>query len=182
MLIHGTYHFSRKLVAYRYDYCMNCENPRVAGQWRTFDVLHLCFVPLIPLGFWKRWACSACGKPPHARVKTSRGVKILGAVISLVWSGISFYCAIFTSPKSGEDNSGLWTMGALGIAAFAYLCYSLSQKETPAPDLNEQLGRLQTPTEMSCPFCGGRLQSGLTTFCEGCGVQRLNSVKKARTS
>ena len=28
---------------------------------RTFDVLHVFFIPFLPLGFWKRWLCAMCG-------------------------------------------------------------------------------------------------------------------------
>ena len=54
LVIHGVYRWGRKLVAYRNDYCLSCAAPRLAFQHRTFDVLHAFWIPLIPIGLWKR--------------------------------------------------------------------------------------------------------------------------------
>ena len=55
VIIHGVYHWSPKQVEFRNDYCLSCSAQRRAIRVRTFDVAHLFWIPILPLGFWKRW-------------------------------------------------------------------------------------------------------------------------------
>ena len=50
ILIHGVYHWRPTPVAFRNDYCIPCRAERTSIQVRTIDVLHLFWVPLLPLG------------------------------------------------------------------------------------------------------------------------------------
>lgn len=81
LVMHGTYSLARKLVAYRNDYCLQCDAPRLAFQHRTFDVLHAFFLPVLPLGLWKRWQCAVCGRNPHESGRTRKSLKWAGTAI-----------------------------------------------------------------------------------------------------
>ena len=79
---------------YRNDYCLSCEQVRVANQYRSFDVIHLYYIPLIPLGFRGHWFCTICGRNPRARTRTGKGVVIfLAVLVGLMAAG--FYCFTF---------------------------------------------------------------------------------------
>jgi hypothetical protein len=75
-------------VAFRNDYCMACNAPRRAVQIRTLDVIHLYFIPLLPLGLWKRWCCCTCGMNPHQLHLTRRLIKTAVLVVFL-------FCTVF---------------------------------------------------------------------------------------
>ena len=55
LLVNGLYHFRPTRVAFRNDFCMSCHLPRRSVQIRTFDVWHLFRIPILPLGFPRRY-------------------------------------------------------------------------------------------------------------------------------
>jgi hypothetical protein len=77
-IVVGRYRFAQRVLAFRRDFCLSCDSERVAYLVRSFDALHLYWVPLVPLGFLKRWTCATCKNPPHRRVKTSKPMKVFG--------------------------------------------------------------------------------------------------------
>ena len=72
LIIHGVYHLWPKRVGFRNDYCLGCDKPRRSFAVRTFDVGHLFWIPILPVGLWKHWKCSECGRDPHVHVRTRR--------------------------------------------------------------------------------------------------------------
>jgi hypothetical protein len=85
----GRYQYCRRTVAYRNDYCLSCADNTVSQQQRTFDVFHVYFFPVLPLGFRRHWYCVRCKQNPHTRVKTSQGIKILGLCMFSLFAVIS---------------------------------------------------------------------------------------------
>src|ERR1035438_6787107 len=75
LIVRGAFHFRPKRVAFRDDYCLSCRAPRRAVAVRTFDVGHIFWIPILPVGFWRHWVCSVCGGDPHARSKARRYFK-----------------------------------------------------------------------------------------------------------
>jgi hypothetical protein len=55
ILVHGFYRFKPKRVAFRNDFCLACAKAVRAFQVRTFDVLHVFWIPLLPV--WHRPKC-----------------------------------------------------------------------------------------------------------------------------
>jgi len=51
LIINGIYRFRPKHVAFPNDYCLSCSQPRRSVQIRTFDTLHIFWIPILPLGF-----------------------------------------------------------------------------------------------------------------------------------
>ena len=49
-VIHGAYHFWPKRVAFRNDYCFTCGQACRAVAIRTFDVGHIFWIPILPVG------------------------------------------------------------------------------------------------------------------------------------
>jgi hypothetical protein len=78
-IIHGIYHWRPRRTAFRNDYCRACKAQTVSVLIRTVDVLHLFWIPVLPLGVWSRWFCMRCKSRPHQNVATRRGFKIAGA-------------------------------------------------------------------------------------------------------
>ncbi len=120
-IVTGAYHFWPKRVAFRNDYCLSCQAPRRSIAVRTFDVGHLYWIPILPVGFWRHWKCTACNRDPHVSSKTRR---------SFLWAGL--FCLVAVSAIL-VGTRRLTDLGASGwilriaapAAAIALLIYLL---------------------------------------------------------
>jgi hypothetical protein len=54
LVIHGLYRFKQHRIGVCKDLCNACEKETVTEEWRSFNVGHLYFIPLLPLGWRKR--------------------------------------------------------------------------------------------------------------------------------
>ncbi len=168
LLIHGSYHFWPKRVAFRNDYCLRCHAPRRAIAVRTFDVGHIYWIPILPVGFWKHWKCTVCDHDPHESPTTRR---------SFLWMGL--FCLIGVSvmlwvvPSDSNVGIEVW---ALRIAALAATIWLLSYLlRTPSqPSLNERLAAIEPASDAVCPFCATPLLAGdgERWSCRQCGAVR----------
>src|SRR5262245_51152385 len=59
---YGRYQFGRRRIAYRRGICHSCRREGVAEQWRSFDWLHIFWIPLVPFGVRRTWICTRCGE------------------------------------------------------------------------------------------------------------------------
>src|SRR5258708_19818438 len=101
------YSFGRRLVAFRNDFCLSCGVARIAYRHRTFDVIHVLFIPLLPLGFWKRWYCGICGRNPHAIGRSSRPFKIILAALLGILA-----VSTFLAEAGPKDVGVMWFLRA----------------------------------------------------------------------
>ena len=171
-LIHGAYHFWPKKVAFRNDYCLSCVAPRRSIAVRTFDVGHVYWVPLVPVGFWKHWSCTVCRRDPHANPKTRRSLKWVGLVCLILLS------VMFWSIPANADLGVLpWIMRILPLGGAVALFIQLMR--TPKePSLRERLAAIPPAADSICPFCstplmaGGISASGSRWSCPACGAER----------
>ena len=172
LLIHGVYHFWPKKVGFRNDYCLSCEAPRRSIAVRTFDVGHIFWVPILPVGFWKHWSCSVCRRDPHVNPKTRRSFKWIGLVCLLLLS------AMFWSAPSDAGLGVLpWIMRILplGGAVALFIQLMLTPKE---PSLRERLAAIPPADDAVCPFCSTPLTAaGIAApssrwSCPACGAER----------
>lgn len=80
-LVFRAHRLATKPRAYRRDYCCTCEGEQLSIQWRSFVLLHLYFIPLLPLGFWREWRCKQCGQDPAFRENTWARILRVGGVL-----------------------------------------------------------------------------------------------------
>ena len=104
----GVYHFAPRQTAFRNDYCLTCEAPRYAVQIRTFDVLYLHWVPILPIGFWNHWFCMSCGNQTRTNKRTRYGFKIAGLILLTILSVFFWLLPIPQIPPG--DPAFLWTL------------------------------------------------------------------------
>ena len=168
LIIRGSYRFWPNLVAFRNDYCLRCQAPRRSIAIRTFDIGHLYWIPILPVGFWKRWKCEVCGQAPHAHPKVRRFFKWVGLVFSIALSLL-----MWTVPV--DTNFGVlgWFLRVAAPAGGILLLFDLlrSPKE---PSLRRNLATIAPATDTVCPFCATPLFAGSGTrwSCPQCGAVR----------
>lgn len=170
IILSGVYSFKRKLVGYRNDFCLSCEAPRRAHEVRSLDVIHIFFVPVLPLGFLRHWRCSVCGSDPHFYPRTRKGFLWAGIVILAIFTAV-----VWLTPDSAAGDSVL-AFWAMRIAYPIGLVFALRHTLKSKPDLRlpEKLREVMPAQESICPFCHGLfvLSPGDRWLCSQCGVER----------
>jgi ribosomal protein L37AE/L43A len=168
LIIHGAYHFWPKRVAFRNDYCLSCKAPRRSIAVRTFDVGHIFWVPILPVGFWRHWQCSVCGRKPHVARWSVRSLKWV-ALACLI--GVS---AIFWAVPEANTGSALigWLFRLAAPAGAIVLLVHLLRSR--GSSLRKRLAAIPAAAETTCPFCETPLVVGTGTrwSCPACGVVR----------
>ena len=166
ILIHGAYHFWPKRAAFRNDYCLTCRASSRSVAIRTFDVGHIFWIPILPVGFWKHWRCMRCGAEPHTAPGTRRSFKWVGLFLLGLFSVISWIV-----PAAPPDEWVSWLFRLGGPLASVLLLRHLlgSPKEL---SLRQGLKSVVPTDETSCPFCRTPLLAGPRWSCPSCGVLR----------
>ena len=154
------YHWWPKRVAFRNDYCFTCKQERRAVRVRTFDVGCFLGIPVLPVGFWKHWLCSHCGKDPHAYRGTSSSSKWI-AVVLLVLVGVFFLV------EPGVPWGARLSVSMVALALVLYLLRSPTEVA-----LKERLAVVPAAIDTTCPFCSAPMISGTQWVCSACGVVR----------
>jgi hypothetical protein len=168
-VIYGAYHWLPKRTGFRRDYCRRCAAERTAVLIRTLDVVHVFWIPLLPVGMWGRWFCGDCGHRPHASPRTRKGFKIVGAVILLLMT-LLFWLA----PLPAEDVEApvLWTL-RLGLPlALLGTLWSI-RRHRIEPQFKRRLAQVRPHAGPDCLLCGGQLAVGTPTACASCGARHL---------
>ena len=165
-IIHGAYHWLPKRVAFRNDYCLSCEAPRRSIRIRTLDVGHIFWIPVLPVGFWKRWLCTVCGRNPHENPQTRRSFKWAGLVVLILIT-----VALWAEPVPPDFVIGGWII-RFGAPLAAALTLRHLLRTPKDPSLKERLSTIQPATETICPFCNTQLLLATQWSCPACGVVR----------
>jgi hypothetical protein len=161
-IIYGTHCFAPKRVGFRTDVCLSCGKEAISLAFRSFDVGHVYWLPLLPLGFRRHWQCSACGEDPRGE-RTRQGMKVLGAIAFLL-GGV----AMWLGPTDQGDAGFIWAM-RLGFPAIAVaLVVSMRQRQRQDLGLVARLRKLP-PIGDACPLCAGRIH-GRPRRCARCGA------------
>jgi hypothetical protein len=136
-------------------------------------------VPLVPLGFWRRWRCGVCGADPHASPHTRKGLKWAGIVVLALMSLSGW--AVSTSEKPG-DAVFLWAMRLGGPLAVAWAVWA-TLKSPPDVKLKTALRQVQPSMDVNCLVCGIPLIPDTPAWhCPRCGVRRVALVSSRMTS
>jgi hypothetical protein len=173
LYIRGTYHFARKLVGFRPDFCLACRRDTVALETRSFDAWHLFWIPLIPLGFQRHWQCSACRSNPRP-VRTSGGFKRLGIPVFLL-AGLAEWAV----PAEGPEAGMIWMFRIAFPALALWLYFSLGQDKQDDNMLRDRLRRVPHLGD-NCPICRGRLIPTSPRRCTACGAVEQRPPELAR--
>ncbi len=168
LIVHGAYHFRPTRVAFRNDYCLACQAPCRSIAVRTFDVGHIFWIPILPVGYWRHWQCSVCGRDPHNGPKTRR---------SFLWAGLLCLVAVsvilWEFPFDTGLGAGGWILRiAAPVAAILLLVYLV--RSAKGSSLRERLAAIPPAADAVCPFCATPLVAGTGTrwSCPACNAVR----------
>lgn len=165
IFLHGIYKFAKKRVGFRNDFCTSCKAERVAEQYRTFNVWHFFFIPLVPLGNHTRWHCVECGSDPRSSTKESPFLLIVGMILFAAVGLISLLALI----TAKQDRMMLACVG-LGFLAAAFGLWKLLKWQSQTPEGPES--EVKPLTGDTCPYCAGKMIDEPNCHCSSCGVRR----------
>jgi hypothetical protein len=163
--IHGIYHWKPKRIAFRADYCRSCQASGISVLVRTIDVLHISWVPILPLGVWSRWFCTTCGNRPHQSTRTRRGFKVAGAVVLGIYTAV-----VWAAPLPEADAWIFWPLRF--VFPFLAVLAIVSAVRVPLePDLKARLAQVVEFQGWVCPLCGGQLLQVPRLHCTRCRAE-----------
>ncbi len=165
-MIHGTYRFGKKRVACRNAFCTTCGAPRFAEAFRSLIVLHLFFVPLLPLAVSVRWICTSCGKEIDARRPSRPGILFVGSLLGLLLMVIGLITL-----GQGKEKDTAWGCLLLGPLLIAGMVHELLKKGHHRYEAAKQA--VPPLRADQCPYCRSILLSGKPPHCLGCDVDIL---------
>ena len=166
-IVHGIYKFKAKPIGFRNDYCLTCGRERRSERIRTFNVWHIFWIPLIPLGFWKQWVCPACQSDPHVYPGTRRSFKWAGLIALVIFTGIFW----LMPPDPDFSAPWLWLV-RIGSSVGVLLLLRHLLKSPPDVRIRDKLKLISPATDTACPFCGMQLMVAEPCYCPGCGAVR----------
>jgi hypothetical protein len=151
LIIHGVYHWSPQRLAFRRDYCRRCEAGTLAVLVRTIDVLHVFWLPILPLGVWSRWLCVRCGEKPHAAARTRLGFKVALVVLLVL-----FNLAAWLTPTGTSPALEVWLTRAVTLLLLV-VAVGWAVRHRPEASLAERLATVSPYDGWECPLCGAQL-------------------------
>jgi hypothetical protein len=166
-IVHGIYKFWRRPVAFRNDYCLKCDRTQLAVRLRSLYVLHLFWVPVLPLGLWGTWICGRCGSNPHDNVRTRRTFKILLVIVLLCVATVVW----ILPPQPGKP----WEIWLFRVAVSIGLLLAIwwaAWGHRVEPTLRACLESVPPYDLPDCPFCGGQILGIHNARCSACGIER----------
>jgi hypothetical protein len=165
-MVHGVYYFRRKRVACRNAYCTTCRAPRFAEGLKSLVVLHLFFIPILPLGTAIRWFCSTCRREIDARRPSRPWILVAGVFFGLLmtFGGIM----VMIDGHEWEAALGCMIFGPLLAIGLIYMIkkqnyrgYVGAQKAVPPLKAD------------CCPYCEEPVFPAETSHCYACKVDIL---------
>jgi hypothetical protein len=163
----GVHSYKSRIVAYRNDFCISCDAPRRAHRVRSFKAYQLYYIPVVPLGYWREWQCSECGRDPHVYPGTPRNVR--WALVLL--SGFFAIAGVIASFDEQRSTATMWLMRLVFPALFfTAVWFALTKR--PDRALREKLKAVSSDQDNTCALCGGALIQDHGWHCSQCGAEK----------
>jgi len=170
--LEGVHSYKPRIVAYRNDSCVSCDGPRRAHQVRSFKAFQVYYIPVVPLGFWREWQCSECGKDPHVysrRLRHTRWVIVL----------LTGFFAIAGVVASFDEQGSIaitWLM-RLGFPAVFFTALWFAFRKKPDRALREKLREVSQDLDNTCALCSGALIQDHGWRCSQRGAEKMEVIQ-----
>lgn len=162
-MIHGTYHFGRKRVACRNAYCTTCRDARFVEGFRSWVVVHVGFIPILPIATTVRWFCPTCQNQIDARRPSRPLILVAGAFFGLLMSFVGIM--ILLDGQEKEAGIGCLVGGPLMAGGLIYLI-----RKQDYESYSEAKRAVEPLSGDHCPYCKNPVFMANTPHCHSCRV------------
>jgi hypothetical protein len=147
--IHGQYHFNKKIIGYGRCTCFKCNNSDIALVSRSFQVIHLFWVPIIPVGIVKHNICSNCKNKNELSIFRSDTLKFLVTTQAIGLTALLLGAALmlpdFVKITDNYSYYFAYFFLAAGTIICAYGWYDLHKAKKHNAITSKDI--------VTCPFC-----------------------------
>lgn len=166
-LIHGHYKFLPKRSAVRNVWCTVCKQPRLAIGVRSLLVIHLFWIPVLPVARVTDWVCASCGKDADAHRPMRAFISGCGLAVGWLLVAMGVLGVVVSRQKKFEANPAILIL-AVGVVLVSAL---LIQRWQARRDGFERLSATVPPLDGErCPLCDDLVLTRDNPRCESCQV------------
>jgi hypothetical protein len=167
----GVYKLAPKQIAYRQDYCIHCQCNRVAFLDRYWGILHIVFVPILPLGRVRSWRCSSCNLHPRLKAIPLDAWRVILAFVAFVPMTFAFWC-MTPEPDTAET---IWLCRGLLSVGVIWLAWWISGQMRAPGWVKQRAKEAGLVSTNICIRCGSGMVSTEPAHCPACGLERRES-------
>jgi hypothetical protein len=166
----GFYKLRKRVTGYRRNYCGSCKKNQTIFRIRFFPVLHIWFVPLLPLFYGVGWACEEC---ENSDERTGAwfvwSIAFLLVAIGSLFIGNSFVDATDEDSKLFLVVGSSLVGGAILVGLSAI--YVGRRNRRLSNETREQFHQEFLEREATCWVCGGDLLLKPNLHCGECSAR-----------
>ncbi len=179
VFLHGHYKFFPKRSAVRNVWCTVCKQPRLAIGVRSLLVIHLFWIPVLPVARVTDWTCASCGNNPKAHLTARPSAMRWPLVLAGILLVAGLWVLIETLRTGGDPLGGDDKRMADGISSAAGLLlmggligYMTRRQLRRTAELGFDDGKrpVEPLTGDRCPLCGELMLTRDNPRCERCRV------------
>lgn len=183
-LLHGHYKFLPRRAAVRAEWCTACRAPRVGVGTRSLAVLHLFWIPVLPVARATDWACAACGENPVVRLVTPRSRTRWLLAFAGFLAAVSLGLLVATlltgrdplASGASRRSDGLASAATFLVMAGIFAGVAIRRRRQAAePGAVEARPAVAPLSGDACPLCGDLMLTRSNPRCPRCQVEILTS-------
>ena len=173
-VIYGMYRWGKKFIGYKSGFCHQCQTNTIWHRLRFFAVIHIYWIPLIPLWLFKVWICDKCQQSPKA--PDTMGGIILFGIGGLFFALLSLFF-LLTIAYSDSEMLGIgifmFCISLLLFGIMGHLIRSFKKHRLMCEEAQEnQESLLGKP----CLYCNGEIQQQYKPACIDCGARVYETI------
>lgn len=163
LLVHGIYHLGKKRVSCRNAYCTTCKDAQFFESRRSLMILHIFFIPLLPLWIIVRFFCTQCCEQIDSERPSSPWLLAVGAFFGLLIAFIGVVGLIMQNEI--EAGIGCVAFGLLVTGGLVWMIRRGNHKAyvSAKKSVDPLIGDI-------CPYCKAHLFPKIKPHCQMCKV------------
>lgn len=164
----------------RNAWCTVCKQPRLALGFRSWVVVHLFWIPILPVARVTDWSCAGCGNNPKAHLTARPGSYRWSLAVAglLLAGGLAVLIGTLVTGKDplgqahGGFSDGIASASGL-LMVGGILGWQIRRQLWRTAELGFDDGKTPvTPLSGdSCPLCGALMLTRDNPRCEACQVE-----------
>jgi len=173
LVVHGYYKLFRRRAAVRNAWCAVCKQPRLAVGVRSLLVIHLFWIPVLPVARVTDWFCASCDNDPRSN-RTMRPSAIRWGFVAaavLILAGLGLLANGLSKTRRDDRSDAILESAAILLVGAAVLGLAFLQRRR-TQQLGFDIGQdsVEPLGGDTCPLCGDLMLTLDNPRCARCNV------------